>query len=124
VNGVQAVGAAIGVILGALYMLTAVQKMFFGPITRDENKKLPDVNGREILALAPLVLAIFIVGLAPNILLNQTRDAVTRVLDDYSLRVDKQHPSKVYEGPIKLGPRLPEAPKNGSAANATAPEAH
>jgi NADH-quinone oxidoreductase subunit M len=111
VNGIQAVGAAIGVILGALYMLTAVQKMFFGPITRDENKKVTDVNGREILALAPLVLAIFVIGLAPNLLLNQTRDAVTRVLDDYSLRVDKLHPSKTYEGPIKLGARLPEAPK-------------
>jgi NADH-quinone oxidoreductase subunit M len=111
VNGIQAVGAAIGVILGALYMLTAVQKMFFGPVTRDENKKLPDVNAREILALAPLVIAIFVIGLVPNLLLNQTRDAVTRVLDDYSLRVDKQHPSKTYEGPIKLGPRLPEAPK-------------
>ena len=33
-HGVQAVGAAIGVILGALYMLMVVQKMFFGPITK------------------------------------------------------------------------------------------
>ena len=48
VNGIQAVGAALGVILAALYMLTAVQKMFFGPITRDENKHLKDINAREI----------------------------------------------------------------------------
>jgi len=61
-NGVQAVGAAIGVILGALYMLSVVQKMFFGPITKPENKRLQDVNQREVIALAPLVLAIFLVG--------------------------------------------------------------
>ena len=33
--GVQAVGAAIGVVLGAIYMLMVVQKMFFGPITTE-----------------------------------------------------------------------------------------
>ena len=44
-NGIQAVGAAIGVILGALYMLSVVQKMFFGPITEHENKHLEDING-------------------------------------------------------------------------------
>ncbi len=32
--GVQAVGAAVGVILGAVYMLMVVQKMFFGPLTQ------------------------------------------------------------------------------------------
>src|SRR6185503_18926983 len=37
VNGIQSVGAALGVILAALYMLTAVQKMYFGPVTREEN---------------------------------------------------------------------------------------
>ena len=52
VAGIQSVGAALGVILAALYMLTAVQKMFFGPITRDENKRLKDINSREIVAVA------------------------------------------------------------------------
>jgi NADH-quinone oxidoreductase subunit M len=111
VSGIQSVGAAIGVILGALYMLTAVQKMFFGPITKDENKRLPDINGREIVAVAPLIIAIFVIGLAPNLFLNQMRDSVSRVLAEYSNRVDKQHPSKTYEGPIKLQPRSDAAPK-------------
>ncbi len=43
-NGVQAAGAAFGVILGAVYMLMVVQKMFFGPVTKKENKKLEDMN--------------------------------------------------------------------------------
>src|SRR5579862_8369515 len=58
-NGVQAVGAAVGVILGAIYMLMVVQKMFFGPITKKENRDLPDVDARELVSLAPLAMLIF-----------------------------------------------------------------
>ena len=58
-NGVQAVGATVGVIIAALYMLTAVQKMFFGPLTKDENRRLTDINGRELIAVAPFILMVF-----------------------------------------------------------------
>lgn len=119
VNGIQAVGAALGVILAALYMLTAVQKMFFGPITREENKHLTDVNGREILAAAPLVIAIFVFGLAPSIMLDQMHGAVGRVLDDYDARAKAGTGGKYYDGPIRLTPRKAEAPKPISAAVAS-----
>ncbi len=122
VNGIQAVGAALGVIIAALYMLSAVQKMFFGPITRDENRKLKDINSRELLAVAPLILAIFVLGLAPNLLLNQMRGAVSRTIADMTARVPR--PGVVYDGPIRLLPRRPEAPKvvvvAGNAAAAAA----
>ncbi len=111
VNGIQAVGAAIGVILGALYMLTAVQKMFFGPITRPENEHLEDVNGREIVALAPLVVAIFLIGFFPNVFLSRMHDAVARVSSDYQSRIERSPAPKYYEGPIRVVPRKSEAPK-------------
>lgn len=120
VNGIQAVGAALGVIIAALYMFTAVQKMFFGPITRAENKKLKDMNGRELIAIAPLVLAMFALGLAPNLLLKQMRGAVTRSVEDMSARIE-QHPGpKYYTGPVKLQPKRPEAPKLAGATEAAA----
>jgi NADH-quinone oxidoreductase subunit M len=119
VNGIQAVGAALGVIVAALYMLSAVQKMFFGPITRDENKKVPDINAREILAVAPLVLAIFAIGLAPNLLLNQMRDAVSRTISDMSARIEASPAPAYYRGPIKLVPRRPDAPPKTADAPAT-----
>jgi NADH-quinone oxidoreductase subunit M len=115
VAGIQSVGAALGVILAALYMLTAVQKMFFGPITREENKRLTDINGREMIAIAPLILAMFLLGLAPNILMNQMHGAVERTLLDYEYRA-KASPTgiggggKYYDGPIKLGMRRPNSP--------------
>jgi NADH-quinone oxidoreductase subunit M len=112
VAGIQAVGAGLGVILAALYMLTAVQKMFFGPITRDENKRLPDINAREMIAVAPLIVAMFLFGIAPNILLSPMRGAVERVLADYDGRA-KLPPgvSKYYDGPLRFGIRHADAPK-------------
>lgn len=118
VNGIQAVGAALGVIIAALYMLTAVQKMFFGPITREENKRLKDINAREMLAVAPLILGMFLIGLAPNILLSQMRDAVARTISDMSSRVEASPAPGYYRGPMKLVARRPEAPKPTVAANA------
>ena len=110
VNGIQAVGAALGVILAALYMLGAVQKMFFGPVTREENKNLPDMTPRELIAAAPLVIALFVIGLAPNIFLSTMHGAVDRVLDDYEARARTPGSGKYYDGPIRLMPRRPEAP--------------
>jgi NADH-quinone oxidoreductase subunit M len=123
-NGVQAAGAAFGVILGAVYMLMVVQKMFFGPITKKENENLPDLNGRELLSLAPLAMMIFVIGFFPNVFLDQIKGAAARVQDDFEARVMTNPPPKFYEGPIQLTPRRPEAPSTASVpAPAAAPSA-
>lgn len=109
-NGVQAAGAAIGVILGALYMLSVVQKMFFGPITRPENKDLPDMNRRELIAVVPLVFMIFAIGLFPNAFLNPMKGATTRIVGDLQSRIEAHAAPLYYQGEPKLMPRRPEAP--------------
>jgi len=38
----------------------------FGPIKDEENKKLEDLSRREKLVLAPLIVAIFAMGIFPN----------------------------------------------------------
>ncbi len=58
--------AAIGVILAAIYILYMFQKMFLGPVTKDENRNLKDLNWREILTLVPLLVLIFWIGLYPK----------------------------------------------------------
>jgi NADH-quinone oxidoreductase subunit M len=112
--GVQAAGAAIGVILGAVYMLMVVQKMFFGPITHKENARLPDVTARELLSLAPLAMAIFVIGFFPNVLLSQIKGATERVQNDVEARIEANPAPRFYEGPFKLTPRRPEAPPGGA----------
>jgi len=57
--------AAIGVILAAIYLLSMFQKMFLGPLDKEENKVLKDINVREILILVPLLILIFWIGLYP-----------------------------------------------------------
>ena len=112
--GVQAAGAAVGVILGAIYMLMVVQKMFFGPVKHAENRRLPDVTSRELVSLAPLAMAIFVIGLFPNAFLTQIRGAAERVQGDVEARVQMNPAPKYYEGPFKLTARRPEAPPTAS----------
>ena len=58
--------AAAGVILAAVYMLFMFQKMFLGPLEKEENKKLKDLSWREIVTLVPLLIFIFLIGLYPK----------------------------------------------------------
>jgi NADH-quinone oxidoreductase subunit M len=117
-NGVQAAGAAIGVILGAVYMLMVVQKMFFGPVNK-ENRRMPDLNARELVSLAPLAMMIFVIGLFPNIFLSQIKGAAARVRDDFIERVESNPAPSFYEGPLKLARRRPESPARPASAPAS-----
>jgi len=58
--------AAIGVVLGAAYMLWLFQRLFFGPPSSPAGGFLHDLTGREMAALAPLVVLIVWIGLFPH----------------------------------------------------------
>ncbi len=83
-GGLQAILATLGVILAAVYMLSVVQKMFFGPLSNPKNKNLTDLNPRETIALAPFIALIFIIGFFPSLFLDRTRDTVQVVLERYT----------------------------------------
>ncbi len=72
--------AALGVVLGALYMLWLYRKMMFGTPARKAIEKLADINKRELIAFAPLLVLVFVLGLFPNMLLKVTEPSVDRVL--------------------------------------------
>src|ERR1700737_421143 len=48
--------AAIGVILSACYLLWAYQRVFFGELTVEKNRALPDASSREIGILATMAV--------------------------------------------------------------------
>jgi len=52
--------------MAAIYMLSMFQKLFLGPLDKDENKAVKDINLREILTLVPWVILIFWIGLYPK----------------------------------------------------------
>jgi len=60
------VTAVFGIVLGAAYMLWLYQRTMFGPLDNPENRKLKDLNGREILTLLPIVACCFWIGLYPK----------------------------------------------------------
>ncbi|RPI86605.1 MAG: NADH-quinone oxidoreductase subunit M [Chloroflexi bacterium] len=86
--GSQAIGspwfaglAAVGVILAAVYLLQFFQKLFLGPVTKDENRVLRDINIREVVTLAILLIFIFWIGLYPEPFFNLMGDSVDNLVD-------------------------------------------
>ncbi len=72
--------AAAGVIMAAIYMLYMFQKLFLGPLDKDENKVVKDINLREILTLVPLVIFIFWIGLYPKPFFNLIGPSVDKLV--------------------------------------------
>jgi NADH-quinone oxidoreductase subunit M len=58
--------SALGVILAAVYILFMFQKLFLGPVTNPKNEGLKDLNAREIITIAPLIICMFWIGLFPQ----------------------------------------------------------
>jgi NADH-quinone oxidoreductase subunit M len=56
-----------GIILAAIYLLFMFQKLFLGPLDKEENKVLKDINWREIITLVPLIILILWIGLYPRL---------------------------------------------------------
>ncbi len=126
-SAVQTVGAAFGVILAAVYMLGMVQKMFFGPLDNPKNQKLSDISVRESVALSPLIIMIFVIGLFPNLLLQpmeaqirafhtQYREGFenSKSMEGNAARLLPQ--SMFYEGFLKGAPEVPPADGAGEVA--------
>jgi NADH-quinone oxidoreductase subunit M len=73
--------AATGLILGAVYMLWMFRRVIFGPLVHPENQRLQDLNGRELLIMAPIIALIIVMGVYPQPFLDRMRPSV-----DFTLR--------------------------------------
>jgi NADH-quinone oxidoreductase subunit M len=72
--------AVTGIILGAAYMLWLYQRTMFGEITKEENRKLPDLSPREIATLVPIIAFCFWIGLYPAPFLRAMQASVLNVI--------------------------------------------
>ncbi len=91
-TGFWAVAATFGVVLAAIYLLKMLQLTLWGPITKEENRKLSDLNLREILSLAPLAVLMLAIGVAPAPFLQPSEKALAATLTQYQERL-KQPPA-------------------------------
>ncbi len=93
-NYIYGIFATTGVVLGATYMLWMVKRVFFGEVSNNlKELSLPDLNLKESLALAPLVILVFVMGLFPNLFIQFTKSS----LDELSATVNVEQPYKVSE---------------------------
>jgi NADH-quinone oxidoreductase subunit M len=65
-----AVISTLAIVLAALYILIMYQRTMTGPTDPQVIEKVTDINGRERLAMAPLVLLIIALGVFPKPLLS------------------------------------------------------
>ncbi len=76
-----AIWAAVGVILSALYLLWAYQRTFFGEITVEKNRTLPDADLRERSLLWVMCAMILFMGIGSTVFTSRTENTVHQVLE-------------------------------------------
>jgi len=91
---VAAALGAFGVILAAVYLLRMLQETLWGPITKEENRTLRDLDAREVASLLPLCILMLWIGVAPRGFLEPSRPALEGVLAAYKVRLAEAPPSR------------------------------
>ena len=74
------VPATFGIVLAAIYLLWAYQRVFHGEPTREENRRLTDLRLRETLMLVPLLILIVFIGVYPKPFLDRIEPSAQRVV--------------------------------------------
>jgi NADH-quinone oxidoreductase subunit M len=98
VNRTCAVLAALGVILGAAYMLWLIQRIFYGPESElSASTPADDLHFGELAMLAPLAVLMLVMGVAPSLWLTPIQTGVhppqareSSVLPQYVLPISLQ----------------------------------
>jgi len=90
--------AALGVILSACYLLWSYQRVFFGEITREKNRTLPDISARERCILVTMAVVTLCMGIGSTFITARTAAAVQSV-------VDEVEPQRPYEAAVRTASR-------------------
>jgi NADH-quinone oxidoreductase subunit M len=72
--------AVSGIVLGALYLFWAYERVMFGPITHAVNATIRDLTGREIAVMVPLMALMLFMGVYPAPLISRMQPSVERML--------------------------------------------
>jgi NADH-quinone oxidoreductase subunit M len=94
--------AALGIILNAAYMLWLYQRMFFGEITNEKNKLLPDLSIREWAYMLPLVLMSLWIGIYPSPFIRYIERPVNAIVKQ--IRADYPIPGEATPRTVQAQP--------------------
>jgi NADH-quinone oxidoreductase subunit M len=73
--------ATTGVILSAVYALTLYRRVVFGELVNPKLSAIADVDWREIVTFAPLVVGALVLGVYPHLVTDVTSASVNRLID-------------------------------------------
>jgi len=76
VSPMMTIIAGLTIIIGSIYMLSIYKRTFFGRVTHEENKKLKDLNSKEIISLVSLVAIVIWLGIYPKPVLEPIDNSV------------------------------------------------
>ena len=74
--------ATTGVIFAAAYLLWAIQRILFQPMVHAENERLTDLNVREMVIMAALVIPILWIGIYPKPILDRMERSAAQFISD------------------------------------------
>ena len=80
-----AIGASLGIILSAVYMLYLYKRIIFGVIKNEKLKDILDLELREKIILIPLLLTVLLIGIFPNIFLDPMRQSIEIIIINYEI---------------------------------------
>jgi NADH-quinone oxidoreductase subunit M len=107
--------AALGVILSACYLLWSYQRVFYGDITHEKNRTLPDASAREKWILATMAVVTLWMGIGSSFITRRTADAS-------QLLIERVKPAGPAEAAIP-GLYVPQAAKTpAQKTNEISPE--
>ena len=75
--------AATGVILSAVYALTLYRRVVFGEMSNPKLMSITDLEAREVLIFAPLIVGTLVLGVQPGLILNVTQASVDHLVTAY-----------------------------------------
>src|SRR6059036_3075776 len=73
--------ATAGVIVAAMYLLPALQRVIYNPLDQPENAHLADLSPRELAVLLPLVACIVWIGVYPTPFLRRMEPSAQRFIE-------------------------------------------
>jgi NADH-quinone oxidoreductase subunit M len=80
VDRTAAVFATTGIIFAAVYLLWMYQRVIFGEVTKEANRRLPDLSLREWVVLLPVLLFIVWIGVYPGAFTGVTETSVQALI--------------------------------------------
>ena len=83
---------AFGVVLAAIYLLWAYERVFTGPITNPDNEGLSDLGLREIAILVPIALIVLAIGIYPKPVFDRIQPSADLILERIEATTDYEVP--------------------------------